>query len=448
MTDQQVTENQLPRILIIGGGAGGLELACQLGRKLGKKKKAEIILIDRNMTHLWKPLLHEVAAGSLNSYEDEISYLAVAHRNHFTFRLGSLESLNRKKQAVTISPSVDENQEEYIPQRTFHYDMIVFSVGSTTNDFGVPGVAEHCQYLDNRKQADRFHQELLKRYYRAHTQDEEIREGQLAISIAGAGATGVELSAELVASAEELVKYGLAPKQSDHKVEVILLEASDRILPALPERLSEMTRKSLEDIGINVQTGKRIVEATETGFKIEDGSFVPSEMKVWAAGIKAPDLLNNLDGLETNRINQIIVEPTLLSKTDDKIYALGDCAACPMEDSEHNVPPRAQAAHQQASLIVKSITRRLEGRTDLPTYNYVDYGSLIHMSKYSTVGSLMGNLMGKSKGRVLLEGFFARMVYISLYKMHRVAVLGYIREGLTTFANILSQKTKPRMKMH
>lgn len=448
MANQEVIKNEIPRIIIIGGGAGGLELACQLGRKLGKKKKAEIILVDRNMTHLWKPLLHEVAAGSLNSYEDEISYLAVAHRNHFTFRLGSLEGLNREKQEVTISSSIDENNEEYIPQRTFHYDMIALSLGSTTNDFGVPGVAEHCQYLDSRKEADRFHQELLKRYYRAHTQEAPVREGQLAISIAGAGATGVELSAELIASVEELVKYGLGPKQSGHKVKVILLEASDRILPALPERLSEMTRKSLADIGIDIQTGKRIVEATEEGFKIEDGSFIPSEMKVWAAGIKAPDLLSNLDGLETNRINQIVVETTLLSKTDDKIYALGDCAACPMEGSEHNVPPRAQAAHQQASLIVKSIVRRLEGRTDLPTYNYVDYGSLIHMSKYSTVGSLMGNIMGKSKGRVLLEGFLARMVYVSLYKMHRVAVLGYIREGLTTIANIISQKTKPRMKLH
>ncbi|MEQ8937298.1 MAG: FAD-dependent oxidoreductase, partial [Gammaproteobacteria bacterium] len=115
-----MSNKDLYQIIVVGGGAGGLELAAKLGRKLGKKKKAAITLVDTTTTHLWKPLLHEVAAGTLNSYEDELSYLALAHRNHFTFRLGRMDGLDRQKQEISIAPSVDDNGVEYIPRRTFH----------------------------------------------------------------------------------------------------------------------------------------------------------------------------------------------------------------------------------------------------------------------------------------------------------------------------------------
>jgi len=447
------TDKDLHHIIVVGGGAGGLELATALGNKLGKKKKAAITLIDSTLTHLWKPLLHEVAAGSLNSYEDEVGYLGQSHWHHFRFRLGRMDRLDRKKQEVSLAPTLDDEGNEYIPRRTFHYDTLVMAVGSTTNDFGIPGVQEHCMFLDTRKEADHFHQYLFRSFYTAHTQNGPLRDGQLHIAIAGAGATGVELSAELHESAYQLAEFGLDQVKPDTDVKITIVEASDRILPALPPRLSEKARKALEKLNIETCTNQRITEVTADGFKTESGKFIPAEIKVWAAGIKAPDFLKEIDGLETNRINQLVVKTTLQTTQDDNIFAFGDCAACPMvnpSDTEGDlitVPPRAQAANQQATLLVKTMRKRLEGDVSLPEYKYVDYGSLVNISSYTTVGSLMGNL-SKLSGSIMIEGVVARLVYISLYKMHQMALHGPIKMGLTTLANLFTRKAKPRMKLH
>ena len=202
-------KDDLHQIIIVGGGAGGVELAAMLGNKLGKKRKAVVTLVDCTRSHLWKPLLHEVAAGTLNSYEDELSYLALAHKNHFTFRLGRMDTLDRELKEISLAPTLDDDGNEYIPRRTFKYDTLVIAVGSQTNDFGIKGIKEHCMFIDTRHEADVFHQHLLRSAYTAHTQTTPLREGQLKIVIAGAGATGVELSAELHEAFNQLVEFGI-----------------------------------------------------------------------------------------------------------------------------------------------------------------------------------------------------------------------------------------------
>ncbi len=439
--------SDLHHIIIVGGGAGGLELAARLGNKLGKKKKAKITLVDATRTHLWKPLLHEVAAGTLNSYEDELSYLALAYKNHFTFRVGRMDTLDREKQEISLEPTLDENGEEYIPRRTFHYDTLVIAVGSQVNDFGITGVKEHCMFLDTRAEADVFHQHLLRSVYAAHTQTNPLREGQLKVAIAGAGATGVELSAELHEAFGQLVEFGLDQISTEEDIKITIIEAADRILPALPSRLSELTEKALDKINVEVLANHRIAKASAEGFITDKGDLIPAEIKVWAAGIKAPDFLKEIGGLETNNSNQLIVKTTLETTRDDNIFSMGDCAACPMEGTNETVPPRAQAANQQATMLAKSIVNRMNNKP-LPTYTYIDYGSLINLSRYTTVGNMMGNLLGKKAGSFMIAGLLARLVYMSLYKMHQVVIQGFVRVTLTTIANILTQKTKPRMKLH
>lgn len=442
-----MSESSVHEIVIVGGGAGGLELATSLGKTLGKKKRANITLIDSSLIHLWKPLLHEVAAGTLDSHEDDLEYLAQSSWKHFRFRLGRMDGLDRERKTVTLAPTLDEDGNEFIPRREFRYDTLVMAVGSVTNHFNIKGVKEHCLFLDSLDQAVLFHQRFLKRCYTAHSQETPLREGQLHVAIAGAGATGVELAAELHNATRQLAAYGLDKLDPDKNVRFSIIEAADSILPALPKRLSDATVKALQDLGVDVRTGERIVEATADAFITEAGHVIPSEMKVWSAGIKAPDFLAGIDGLETNRANQLVVLPTLLTTRDSDIYALGDCAACPMPEGGL-VPPRAQAAHQQASLIFKSIKRRLKDQP-LPEYRYVDYGSLVNLSRYSTVGNLMGNLMGRRKSSSLMvEGVIARLVYLSLYKMHLVALHGYWRVAMRTLANMLTRRGKPRMKLH
>ena len=437
------------RIIVVGGGAGGLELVTRLGEALGRRPGVEVMLVDRQYSHLWKPLLHEVAAGTLNSNDDELSYLAHAHWHNFQFRLGALEGVDRANRTITLAPSRDSEGTEYIPRRTFRYDLLVIAVGSVTNDFGIKGIAEHCLFLDGRAQADAFHQVLVRACYAANAQQTPLREGQLHIAIAGAGATGVELAAELHHSIRTLVAFGLQRLVPERDIRIHLIEGSGRILPGLAPRIAESTHKVLESIGVIVHTGEFVTEATSTGFHTRSGKFIPAEIKVWAAGIKGPDVLGHLDGLETNRINQLVVRNTLQTTLDDDIYAFGDCAACRQrEDSEAMVPPRAQAAHQQATLLARAIINRVKGIDGTPVYTYQDFGSLINLSQHSTVGSLMGNLFGRRSGVVSIEGWFARMAYLSLYKMHQIAVQGVIRTLLMSMANVLTRRAKPRLKLH
>ena len=428
------------RIVIVGGGAGGLELATRLGRTLGKRGKARITLIDANLTHIWKPLLHEVAAGSLNSSADELNYVAQAKWNHFEFQMGRMSGLEREHKCVHLAASFDEHGVELVPARTLSYDTLVIAVGSTTNDFGTKGAAEHCIFLDTREQAERFHRLLLSHYMRAHAA--EGHQSTINMAIVGAGATGVELAAELHHAARELAAYGLNGIKPEN-VHITLIEAGPRVLPALPERISQPVHQTLKDLGVTVLTDAAVSEVTDEGLHTKDGNFVPATLKVWAAGIRAPSFLKDIDGLESNRINQLQVLPTLQTTRDENIFAFGDCAACPQPDSDRNVPPRAQAAHQQASLLAKSIARRLEGK-DLPTYRYRDYGSLISLSSFSAVGNLMGNLTGN----VMLEGWLARMFYVSLYRMHQIALYGVARTGLMMIGDKLSTSTVPRLKLH
>lgn len=440
------TDKTRHQIIIVGGGAGGLELATKLGDKLGRKQKADITLIDATLTHLWKPLLHEVAAGTMNSYEDELSYLAQAHWHHFYFRFGRVDQLDRDKQVVSTAPTMDEDGNVYIPRRDFHYDSLIFAVGSETNDFGIPGVREHCHFIDRREQADDFHQHLLKTFYSAHTRTGDLRPGQLGIAIAGAGATGVELAAELHEASHQLAAFGLDNVNPEQDIKISILEAADRILPALPKRLTDQITQQLNKLNVEVLTGERIVKATPEGFHTDSDRFIAAEIKVWAAGIKAPEFLANLEGLETNRANQLVVKRTLETSNDPNIFAIGDCALCP-QDNEQFVPPRAQAAHQQASTMVKTLQRRLEGKPPLE-YTYVDYGSLISLSRHSTVGNLMGSIARKWSGSVIIEGLMARFMYFSLYKMHQLALHGLPRVVMTTLANMLTRRAKPRMKLH
>lgn len=428
--------NTAHKIVIVGGGASGLELATHLGRKLGKSGKAEIMLIDASSTHIWKPLLHEVAAGTLDAAE-EIEYLAQAHRNHFRFRLGRMEGLNRQAKEIVVSPTLNDAGEELIPRRTFSYDTLVLAIGSVSNTFHIKGVDEHCLFLDTTSQAFKFQKQLVESYVKSHAHKNSGK--PLSIAIVGAGATGVELSAELHEVTKLLAVYGL---EESSNVKLTIIEAADRLLPALPTNLAIATAQQLIKLDIDLKLGRRVVEVSDDAILTHDGEIIEAQMKVWAAGIKAPDWLKNLDGLDTNNINQLIVDSTLKTN-DDAIFAMGDCAACPWQGHEENVPPRAQAAHQQATTLAKSLINRLNGGK-LVEYTYQDYGSLVSLGNYTTVGNLMGNLMGS----VSIGGFIAKIVYLSLYKMHQIAIHGYFRTAMLTLSNLFRRTAHAKIKMH
>jgi NADH:ubiquinone reductase (H+-translocating) len=433
------------RVVIVGGGAGGLELATKLGDTLGRRNKAEITLIECARTHFWKPHLHELAAGSMDVRVYETDYLAQSHWHHFRYRIGRMSGLDRAGHAVEVAPFIDEDGDAVTPSRRVEYDTLVIAVGSRTNDFGTPGAREFAIALNDPGEAQRFHRRLVNAYIRAHTQSEPLGSGQLHVAIIGAGATGVELAAELHNTTRTLVSYGLDRIDVDKDMRLILIEAADRVLPALPKRIADAAERLLTQMHIAVRTSARVAEVLPNGLRLASGEIVPAELVVWAAGVKAPDFLRDLDGLETNRINQLVVRPTLQTTRDDDVFAIGDCAACPwLGKAGAIVPPRAQAAHQQASHMVKQIRRRLSGKRLLP-WRYRDFGSLVSLGEFSTVGNLMGSLTG---GNIWLEGWFARMMYVSLYKMHELALHGFWKTALDTAARLITRRTEPHVKLH
>jgi NADH dehydrogenase len=265
------------------------------------------------------------------------------------------------------------------------------------------------------------------------------------VAIIGAGATGVELAAELHRATRTLVSYNLERIDPERDVRIHLIEAGPRILPALPERISASAHALLQGLKVEVRTGARVTALDAGGVHLADGTAIPAELMVWAAGVKAPHFLAGLAGLETNRLNQIVVAPTLQSTRDEAVFAIGDCAAAPWLGREGvTVPPRAQAAHQQASHLVTQLARRIDGQP-LEPWRYRDFGSLVSLGEYSTVGNLMGALVG---GNLWVEGLFARTMYLSLYKMHQVALHGWWKTALGSASRWLTRRTEPRVKLH
>ncbi|MDK2124330.1 NAD(P)/FAD-dependent oxidoreductase [Parachitinimonas caeni] len=430
------------RIVIVGGGAGGLELATRLGNSLGRRGKAEITLVDAARTHIWKPLLHQLAAGSFDTHAEEIEYLAQARWNHFRFRLGRLESIDRQARLIHLSPSYDAHGAEITPPQQIPYDTLVIAIGSQTNDFGTRGAAQNAIKLDNPESARRFNDRLINACLRAQTVPVGAGQGRLTVTIVGAGATGVELAAELHATAKVLTSYGLEHVSPESELKIVLVEAAPRILAQLPERLSEAASRELRALGIEIHSNERVVEVTADAVHMQSGKVIPSTLTVWAAGIKAPDFLKEFGGLEVNRLNQLLVGPTLQTTLDPAIFAMGDCASCPQGDS--TVPPRAQAAHQQANYLTRTIMRIIAGKTVKP-FKFQDYGSLVSLASYSSVGSLMGSL---SRGSLFVEGQVAKFMYWSLHKKHQLALSGVARTVLITASEWLDRVHRPRIKLH
>ena len=436
----------MQRIVIVGGGAGGLALATQLGKRLGKKNKAHITLVDSARTHVWKPLFHQLAAGSFDTHAEEIEYLAQARWNHFKFRLGKLTSVDRATKTVQLAATHDAMRREITPAQTIAYDTLVIAVGSQTNDFGTLGAAEHTIKLDSPAAAKYFNARLINECLRAQTLPRVPGQSMLTVTIVGGGATGVELAAELHSAARIMGNYGFENINPEKDLQIVLVEAGPRLLAQLPERLGHAAEKELRKLAIDVHTNEKVVEVTSNSLKMASGKVIPSTLTVWAAGVKAADFLATLGGaepLEVNRLNQLMVNSNLQSSRDTSIYAFGDCAACQQPDGSW-VPPRAQSAYQQAMYLARHLPQLMAGEPVKP-YIYTDQGSLVSLAEYSSVGSLMGSL---SKGSFFVEGQIAKLMYWALHKQHQLALGGVKKTLLITLSELLDRTHRPRIKLH
>jgi NADH dehydrogenase len=424
------------RVVIVGGGAGGLELACRLGRRRGRGRRLgrghgpgyEVVLVDRRRQHVWKPLLHEVAVGSFNPELGGADYLNLARINGFRFSQGELTALAPQAHRLTLAPSRDRRGRPLADERVLTYDLLVLALGSRSADFGIPGVACHAFFLDGPEDAEVFHDHLLTAL---QSRAQDAVPAPLDVAIVGAGATGVELAAEL----DSAVRFFRHYWGADLELRVTLLEAGARILPALNERIARKARRELEAIGVTVRTGARVTEARQNLLLLADDEPIRADFVVWAAGIRGPDLLGEL-GLDLTQRRRLAVDDQLRTSHPD-VYALGDCCEA--------APPRAQAASQEAEYLARLLAARLEGTAFDSPFRYRDYGSLVSLAEHSAVGGLMGSL---GKRTLFLEGHVARWTYASLHRRHQLTIYGVRRTLGLYLADLLTGLVKPRLKLH
>ena len=427
--------SNLHHFVVVGGGAGGLELVTQLGDSLGKSKKAKITLIDHKLTHIWKPLLHEIAAGTMNPNDEQTNYYAHAAKHHYEFVLGHLESINQSEKKIKLSKPQNSKYSASNDEFEISYDTLVLAVGSVSNDFSTPGVKEFCHFLDSREQADIFQQDLLHLYLDA--QNKNI-DRELHIGIIGAGATGVELAAELVQAKQNFYKYGLN-KIDPKNVKITLIEGANRILPALSENMAEHSQQQLKKMDVDVLTSKRVEKVDADFVYFNDGSKIQAELKVWAAGIKTPKIIQELQGFAKDRMGRLEVYATLQTKSDPNIFAMGDCAHCVLDAREDALGPRAQVASQQAAFLAEALKVRLKGKSQ-PMFVFSDKGSLVSLSENKAVGELLGS--------VNVQGIIAKSMYVSLYRLHQATIYGYKHAGLLTAKDFVTRKIMPKIKLH
>ncbi len=428
----------LPRIVIVGGGAGGLELATRLGRQLGLRHRARIVLVDGSPTHIWKPLLHEVATGVLNSGEDEVNYFAHGYHNGYDFEFGYMQGLDRQQRLIRLGAIHGSDGQQLSPPRDIGYDWLVLAVGAQSNDFGTPGVAEHALQLNTPQDAERLRHRLLELAFRCSSGQQP----GLDIAIVGGGATGVELAAELNHTVREMHVYGarLQPAQ----VHISVIEGAERILAAAPPSLSAYAEEQLAARHVRVLTRSRVAAVTADGVQLQDGSTVAADMTVWAAGVKAPAWLAQLDGLAVNGLNQLQVDAQLRCVAGENIVAMGDCAACPGPDGRP-LPATAQVAHQQAQWLAGALQAWLQQQA-VPDFAFKPQGMMVSLGKHTAVGSLAA-IVGPKRD-YYVEGRGAKLIYASLYRMHQAAVHGWWLAGLLWVGDRLRRVARPALKLH
>lgn len=416
----------MEKILIVGGGVAGLALANRLSSTLGRQGQAQITLIDHSPMHVWKPMLHEFAAGTAEPSDKGIAFPVQARRKAFRFVPGTLTKIDAMSRTIEIALPGHPNQKA--AQGAFEFDRLVLSIGSRANDFGTPGARQHCRLVDDLKSAMELNEVLRAEIVQRLATTEKIR-----IAIVGAGATGVQLAAEVRKLVAIGSTYGF--DRLEEQLEVTLIDGNARVLKAFDEVSAERVSDQLRALGIRIECNRRVAEVDEAGFVFQDGSRIEAGLKVWAAGVAAPPALTTLTSAEFTGSGQLVVDQQLRVKGTKRVFAMGDCCSLTPEGQEHPLPASGQVAAQQAGFLAEALEADIRG-DPLPEFQYEERGGIVSLGAYGGYGAL------PRKGfvpEILISGRWARMIHPLLFRAHMFEILGiwlgsvaWLRDKLTS----------------
>jgi len=385
-----------PKVVILGGGFGGLAAARAL------YKTAEVTVVDRHNYQTFLPLLYQVSTAGLAA--DHVAYpiRGALRKTSVKFRMGSPLSIDHKNKEVKLDSS-----------EVLQFDHLIVALGSTTADFGIPGVNEFTLGMKSVHEALTIRAEIMRRFEDLCRFEDETR---LAITVIGGGPTGVEMAGAIA----ELIRGPLKSdqKQAAAQIDITIIEAGERLLPTFSPTLSKRTKKDLEKLGVKVLVGSPVAGVEHRKITLRDKQVLPSEITIWAAGVKGSDAMAQLSLPVSG--NRVVVEPTMQVKNYPNIWALGDIAGALGKDGSP-LPMVAPVAIQQGKFIAKQIAR-LSSSKELKEFKYLDKGSMATIGRNKAVVEVKG---------IKLSGPIAWLIWVAL---HLFYLLGG-RNKITTIAD-------------
>lgn len=357
-----------PKVVILGAGFGGLTAARSLD------SIADVTLVDRHNFQTFLPLLYQVSTAGLAA--DHVAYpvRGALRKTKVKFRMGSPISVDHKNKSVKLDSS-----------EVLAFDYLIVALGSATNDFGITGVAENTLGMKTINEALNIRSEIMRRFEDLCRFEDDTK---FSIAVVGGGPTGVEMAGAIA----ELKRGPLTSDSAEaaKNIDVYLVEAGSRVLPALSPKLSERTKKDLEKLGVKVLTNAAVKEVKPRQIIFADGSKIPSEVTVWAAGVKGEPAMKKLSVPEEN--GRIAVDTTLQVTNYPYIFAIGDIAGAKGNDGRF-LPMVAPVAMQQARFVAKQIERLTKNQA-LQSFKYVDKGSMATIGRHKAVVEVKGIRIG------------------------------------------------------
>ena len=395
--------DERPHVVIVGAGFGGLEAAKTL-----RNAPVQVTLVDRNNYHKFQPLLYEVAMAGLEP--DDIAHNV---RNIFRgnetvrFRLGTVMGLDTDKQLVHLEGSAP-----------LSYDHLILAAGAVSNDFGIPGVREHGYPLKNVPDAVNMRNHVLRQFERYDRKGDQAADGTLTFVVVGGGPTGVEMAGALVELFATLDDdfAGFHPQE---QARCVLLEMQDDLLPPYQQKQRTYTRRVLEERGVEVRTNTAVERVEADAVHLDDGSMIPSETLIWAAGVKASPVADLL-GAEQAPDGRVVVNPDLSVPDHPEVYAVGDMAA--MDGTDGYEPQLAQVALQSGRHAAEQVRRRVLGG-EPEAFEYQDYGQMATIGRNAAVAELAGG--------IAFRGVVAWLLWVVIH----IAKLVGFRNRLSAFVN-------------
>ena len=400
-----IKRNEQQRVVVVGGGLGGLKLVSSL-----RDTDFQVVLVDKNNYNQFPPLIYQVASAGLEPSNISFPFRRLFQGwKNFFFRMAEVQHIDTEEKAIKTSIG------------TIHYDDLVLAAGATTNFFGNKNIEASALPMKSVSESMRLRNTILQNLERAETEDNEARKQALMnIAIVGGGPSGVEIAGVLAEMKQTILPRDY-PDLDTSCMHIYLINATPRLLGAMSERSSREAEKALKELGVEVMTNCMVTDYVDKELVLKDGQRISAETVIWVSGIKA----NNIDGIPTESIGhagRILVDRFNRVKGLKDVYAIGD--QCIVEGDEaypYGHPQLAQVAIQQAKTLAKNLIRQEKGETEQP-FSYHNLGTMATIGRKRAVVEI---------GKLKFGGFFAWLLWLVV---HLRSILG-VKNKTIVFLN-------------